>query len=152
MRGAERRSCSRPRVRAAYAEAMDTDFQADHDCGPGLGCAGACSSRRMIFRPSRLRRPSTRRRTKRGSGDADGSSTPTAIPVGMTSDNFAEFEVLITEGGGVESVKALRVPATMADAVSMTMRLSAAKAWRFHPALKDGEPVRYRRIVWVLKS
>jgi hypothetical protein len=24
------------------------------------------------------------------------------------------------------------------------MELSAAKAWQFNPALKDGEPVRYR--------
>ena len=77
---------------------------------------------------------------------------PDAIPTGIRADQFAEFEVLVTEAGGVESVKARRVPGTMADAVSMTMSLSAVKTWRFYPAMKDGAPVRYRKIVWVLKS
>jgi hypothetical protein len=77
---------------------------------------------------------------------------PSVIPRGTRLDEFAEFEVLVTESGGVESVKALRVPATMSEAVSMTMSLSAAKTWRFHPATKEGVPVKYLEIIWVLKS
>jgi hypothetical protein len=30
-----------------------------------------------------------------------------------------------------------------------TMTLSAAKNWRFQPAVKDGQPVKYRRTIWV---
>jgi hypothetical protein len=37
----------------------------------------------------------------------------------------------------------------MADAMVLTMSLSAAKTWRFQPAIKDGQPVRYRKTVWL---
>jgi hypothetical protein len=30
------------------------------------------------------------------------------------------------------------------------MLLSAAKAWKFQPALKDGRPVAYRKLVWLV--
>jgi len=32
----------------------------------------------------------------------------------------------------------------------LTMSLSAAKAWRFDPATKDGQPVRYRKSIWLV--
>jgi hypothetical protein len=69
-----------------------------------------------------------------------------------SADDFAEFEVVVTPAGGVESVRARRVPVTMAEALRVTMSLSAAKTWRFRPGLKDGEPVRYRQVIRVLKN
>ncbi len=30
------------------------------------------------------------------------------------------------------------------------MLLSAAKAWTFSPAMKDGKPVGYRKLVWLV--
>jgi outer membrane biosynthesis protein TonB len=50
------------------------------------------------------------------------------------------LEVLISPDGDVERIKLLSVPRRMTDAMS----LSAAKAWKFAPATKDGAPVRYR--------
>ncbi len=71
---------------------------------------------------------------------------PTVKPAGV---DLVEFNVLISEAGTVESVHALRAPETIAEAMVVTMSLSASKTWRFSPATKDGEPVRYRKVVWV---
>jgi hypothetical protein len=59
------------------------------------------------------------------------------------------FDVVINDRGAVESVKSRRRPASMADALRLTMTLSAAKTWRFLPAIRDGKSVRYRRAVLV---
>ena len=32
------------------------------------------------------------------------------------------------------------------------MFLSAVKAWRFQPALKDGQPVRFRKNIWMVSE
>jgi hypothetical protein len=32
------------------------------------------------------------------------------------------------------------------------MFLSAANAWQFHPALKDGRPVRFRKTLWIVSE
>jgi len=77
---------------------------------------------------------------------------PTRFPPHITDDDFAEFDVIVTETGDVESVRARRVPPTMGEAVRMTMSLSAAKTWRFRPGLKDGEPIRYRQVIRVLNN
>jgi hypothetical protein len=77
---------------------------------------------------------------------------PTVFPPGITQSDFAEFEVIVLPTGGVESVRARRVPVTMAQAVRVTMSLSAAKTWRFRPGLKDGEPIKYRQVIRVLKN
>ena len=77
---------------------------------------------------------------------------PKELPPGVGPDDVAEFYVVVSETGNVESVRAIRVPETMAEAMTMTMSLSAAKAWRFQPGRKDGQPVKYRTVVWVLKS
>ena len=52
----------------------------------------------------------------------------------------ATVEVVISPDGGVERVRLTSGPRRLTD----VMELSAAKAWKFDPALKDGEPVRYR--------
>ena len=58
------------------------------------------------------------------------------------------IELLIMPDGTIESVKLLDPPKTVHD----WMLLSAAKAWLFHPARKDGVPVRYRKTVWVVRE
>ena len=50
------------------------------------------------------------------------------------------MELLIDEAGRVERVRLVSDPVRLPD---MTL-LSAAKTWKFHPALKDGRPVKYR--------
>jgi hypothetical protein len=61
----------------------------------------------------------------------------------------ARFDIVINRAGHVESVKFRRAPASIADALVLTMSLSAAKAWRFQPAIRDGQAVRYRKAIWL---
>jgi outer membrane biosynthesis protein TonB len=51
----------------------------------------------------------------------------------------SSIEVLVDEYGNVERVRLQ--PARWS--VHERMLVSAVKAWRFHPALKDGKPVKY---------
>jgi hypothetical protein len=67
------------------------------------------------------------------------------LPRGSRPDDFAMIELVVSESGTVESARVTRAPLTLADAELMTMSLSAAKAWRFQPARKLGEPVKYRQ-------
>ena len=62
--------------------------------------------------------------------------------------NASPIQIVIDENGQVESAILARYPTDMRQAVSGTMLLAAAKAWRFQPATKDGHPVKYRRIIW----
>jgi TonB family protein len=55
--------------------------------------------------------------------------------------------VLVNPNGTVDSVRAVNVPVSLGESVMLTAALSAVKSWRFHPATKDGAPVRYRQIV-----
>jgi len=50
------------------------------------------------------------------------------------------FELLVNDRGEVEQVRLRATDARLQD----RMMVSAAKAWRFRPAMKDGNPVRYR--------
>jgi hypothetical protein len=77
---------------------------------------------------------------------------PSRLPPGLGPKDVAEFYVVVSETGAVESVRARRVPATMAEAMTVTMSLSAAKAWRFKPGMKNGAPVKYQTLVWILKN
>jgi hypothetical protein len=63
---------------------------------------------------------------------------PTRLP--STGSDAATVEVVIAADGGVERVRLTSRPRRLVD----VMELSAAKAWQFDPALKDGQPVRYR--------
>ncbi len=63
---------------------------------------------------------------------------PRRIPSG--GSDVATVEVVISPDGGVERVRLTSEPRRLVD----VMELSAAKAWQFDPALKDGTPVRYR--------
>jgi hypothetical protein len=52
----------------------------------------------------------------------------------------------VSANGTVERVQLVAGPARLPD----MMLLSGAKTWKFAPALKNGEPVRYRTVIsWV---
>jgi hypothetical protein len=50
------------------------------------------------------------------------------------------MEIVVSPQGRVEQVKLVTPPKRMTD----MLMLSGAKTWRFSPALKNGQPVRYR--------
>jgi hypothetical protein len=53
------------------------------------------------------------------------------------------MSLLIDEGGAVQQALLTSPPVRMSD----MLLLSAAKVWKFHPATKDGRPVKYRLTV-----
>jgi len=60
-----------------------------------------------------------------------------------TRQEMNTIELIVTEAGTVERVRLLSPPRRMAD----MMLLSGAKAWRFEPASRGGESVRYRLLL-----
>jgi len=71
---------------------------------------------------------------------------PRALPTDVNKDQLGQIELLILPDGTVGSVKLLGPHPTIIEA----MLLSAAKAWTFQPAMKNGQPVRYRKRVWLV--
>ena len=69
---------------------------------------------------------------------------PRELPTNVNKDQLARIELVVLPDGTVGSVKLLG-HRNIHDA----MFLSAVKAWEFKPALKDGQPVTYRKIVWM---
>lgn len=70
------------------------------------------------------------------------------LPLVLPSDVKSEFcrvDLIVSEDGTVESVRLVGASCTVRE----SMFLSAAKAWQFQPALKDGDPVRYRKTIWL---
>jgi hypothetical protein len=59
----------------------------------------------------------------------------------------AAIEVVVNEAGTVDSVKATTLPRTIGETLMVLNSLSIAKTWRFQPAVKDGQPVKYRLLV-----
>lgn len=70
---------------------------------------------------------------------------PTEPPVGVGTDELTRLEIIVSESGEVDSVKIVAGPRRTTDG----MMLSAVKAWRFRPAIRNGHPVPYRRLVWL---
>jgi hypothetical protein len=70
---------------------------------------------------------------------------PRRLPAELDPNGLGRIELIVSSDGTVESVKLLKAPRNVHD----SMFLSAAKAWQFQPALKDGFPVRYRKTVWI---
>jgi hypothetical protein len=70
----------------------------------------------------------------------------TELPSDLNPGDLGQLELLILPDGTVESVKLIGVPRNVHD----FMFLSAAKAWLFQPAVRDGLPVRYRKTVWFM--
>jgi hypothetical protein len=70
---------------------------------------------------------------------------PRELPPDVNRSELRVIELVISPLGTVESVKLLGDPRNVHD----SMLLSAAKAWVFRPAVKNGVPVRYRKTVSV---
>jgi hypothetical protein len=75
------------------------------------------------------------------------SQLPGPSPLASPQHDVPALEVVVNERGTVDSVKAVARPRNIAESVVLTNGLSAAKAWRFRPALKDGHPVKYRLLI-----
>ena len=55
--------------------------------------------------------------------------------------------VVVNPDGRVGSVKGLLPPRNMNEFMLLTTALSNVKTWRYHAAMKGGEPVAYRLVV-----
>jgi len=65
---------------------------------------------------------------------------PSEPPPGVEWDTLPIMEVLVDERGEVVTARLLTLPRGVQD----SMLVSAAKAWSFRPAMRDGRPVPYR--------
>ena len=65
---------------------------------------------------------------------------PPPLVAGTNRDSVNVMELIVGDTGSVERVKLVSQPRRMTD----MMLLSGAKMWKFAPASKDGQPVRYR--------
>ena len=79
---------------------------------------------------------------------AIGRQLPDLPPTGVPQSGIA-LVIVVDQTGRVESATLATRPATLEDAMQATMNLSAAKSWRFRPALRAGQPVKYLRSVWL---
>ena len=68
---------------------------------------------------------------------------PQVVGPGASSSILNRMVVIVSAEGTVERVQLVEGPARMPD----MMMLSGVKTWRFTPAFKDGEPVRYRTVI-----
>jgi hypothetical protein len=65
---------------------------------------------------------------------------PPVAPAKANEPGTNTMELVISETGQVEKVRLVSRPARMPD----MMLLSSAKTWQFHPATKEGRPVKYQ--------
>jgi hypothetical protein len=68
---------------------------------------------------------------------------PAAVAPGADAALVNRMVVVVATDGSVERVQLVNGPARMPD----MMLLSGAKTWKFTPAVKDGEPVRYQTVL-----
>jgi hypothetical protein len=66
------------------------------------------------------------------------------VPAGLRPDEALTIDFIVNERGVVESAKVKGAPRSLAEAMQFTMSLQRLKSWQFRPALKDGDPVKYR--------
>ena len=72
---------------------------------------------------------------------------PKLPPPGIRLEDLPRLELLVSISGEVESVKLMSPGA----GVHPAMMLSAVKNWRFQPATRAGQPVRYRHVMWLTR-
>jgi len=72
-----------------------------------------------------------------------GRQLPVALPPGVSSQSVGRLEVLVNRAGEVERVK-LHTPM---NRYYDRMIVSAAKAWQYKPALKNGKPVKFNLVI-----
>lgn len=60
---------------------------------------------------------------------------------------LATIEVIVSGDGSVLSARAGRPPASLGETLEMMNWLSTAKSWRFGPAVRNGQSVKYRLVV-----
>jgi TonB family protein len=65
---------------------------------------------------------------------------PSRPPSNVTSEQIGILEIVVSASGAVEQVRLISTSNRYHD----RMIVAAAKAWHFEPAMKDGQPVRYR--------
>ena len=68
---------------------------------------------------------------------------PQVVGPGTSNSTLNRMVVVVSAEGTVERVQLVEGPARLPD----MMMLSGVKTWRFTPAFKDGEPVRYRTVI-----
>ena len=71
---------------------------------------------------------------------------PRVLPSDINKNQLSQIELIIGPDGTVESVRLFGPRSGVREG----MLLSAAKAWTFSPAMKDGKPVSYRKFVWLV--
>jgi len=87
--------------------------------------------------------------------DADVAAPVAAYPQSPTvatvlhDDEMLTFDLVIDEAGKVESVKLRGAPRSIRSTFMLTMSMSVAKAWRFQPAMRNGQSVKYRQSISV---
>ena len=83
--------------------------------------------------------------------DVTPPSLLTPIGIAPVRTNYvpgpATIEIIVGGDGSVQSVKAGKAPVTVGEALEMMNWLSTAKSWRFGPAVRNSQPVKYRLVV-----
>jgi hypothetical protein len=72
-----------------------------------------------------------------------------ALAAGVGPDEVVTFDLVVNERGNVVLAKINRAPRTVGESMLFAMGLQSIKSWQFRPALKDGNPVRYRQSISV---
>lgn len=70
---------------------------------------------------------------------------PSEPPPNVPPENVGTLELYVNEEGLVDRVRLV----SPANRYNERMIVAAAKAWRFRPAFRDGQPVKYRTIIRV---
>jgi hypothetical protein len=61
--------------------------------------------------------------------------------------SIVTLEVVVNSQGLVEAAWSRTSPNNVGEALVLATSLHAVKAWQFHPAVKDGTPVPYRKLI-----
>jgi periplasmic protein TonB len=69
---------------------------------------------------------------------------------GSAPKDAPSIEITVNERGTIDTVKTSNAPRTIAESMQLMTDLSAAKNWRFRPAMRDGYPVRFRLLVPII--